>query len=158
MLALDGKHLAFLGRNGSHPTLGTLFAALCVVALHVDADNHIVDGTDDALLHGVQRVVQFFHYGVLVAAVADQPVAFQLGGIVGRDLGLNVHVADACIGRDQVCFFLGVGEIFLDIPGQTQLGFQFQSVSIVFLRFTHVHAGRGSNVYHLIVALEGFQV
>ena len=158
LLALDGKHLPLLGRDGSHPSLCPLLTALRVGALHLDAYDEIVYGTDDVLLGGTQQVVQLFHHRIALAAFACQLIALQLGGIVACYLVFDIHVADARIGRNQFGIVFRVGEIFLDVTSKPQLGFQFKRVGVVFLRLVHIHIGGSLDIDHLVHPLEGFEV
>lgn len=141
-----------------HAALRLHLAALRIGSLHVDADNEVVHRPDDGLLHGPQRVVQFLHHGVAVAAIADELVAAQFDGVVLVYLVLDVHVTDARVGRNQVDLFLRVGEVLLDVAGQPQLGLQLLGIGTVLLRLAHIHACRGGNVHHAVLALERFEV
>lgn len=157
LLAFDGEHLLFLAGHGRHAALGAHLTVLGVVALHVEADNHVVHGADDVLLHGAQRVVELLHHGVVFAAVVDEMVALQLGGVVEADLVLDAGVADARVGRYEVALLRGVAQVVLDVTGQAQLRLQFEGVGVVFLRLTHVLAGGGGDVNDLVALLECLQ-
>ena len=158
LLTLDRQHLAFLGRDRRYPHLRLLFPALCVPQFHIDAHNHVVHRPDDVLLQGPERVVQFFHHRVPLTAVRNQLVTLQFGHIILVNLRLDVHVADTRIGRNQVGFLFRVGQVILDVTGQTELGFKFQCIGVVLLRFAHIHTSRRRDVHHLVVTLECFQV
>ena len=142
LLSLYGEHLSLFGRYGRDALLRLLLACLRIVALHVEADYHVVYRADDVLLHGAERVVQLEQHGVVFAAVVHEPVAAQLGVVVDIYLILYVHVADACVGRYQVCLLSGVGEVVLDEVGQAQLRLQLHGIGVVLLRLAHVHACR----------------
>ena len=93
LLTLDGQHLAFLGWNGRHPYLCISSTTDSIVTTYTETYYHIVYGTDNALLHSMQRTVQFLHNGVAVAAVFYQFVATQLDSVVLADLCLHTGIA-----------------------------------------------------------------
>lgn len=158
LLALDGEHLALLGGHGGEARLCLRLAAAGVVALHVDADDHVVDGADDALPQGVYGVVQLLHHGVAVAAVVDELVALELQGVVLADLPLDAGVADARPRGDEVALPGGVGEVVLDEPRQPELGLLLLRVGAVGLLLARVASGQRADVHHLVVLLERLQL
>ena len=158
LLALDGEHLALLGGHGGEARLCLRLAAAGVVALHVDADDHVVDGADDALPQGVYGVVQLLHHGVAVAAVVDELVALELQGVVLADLPLDAGVADARPRGDEVALPGGVGEVVLDEPRQPELGLLLLRIGAVGLLLARVASGQRADVHHLVVLLERLQL
>ena len=129
-----------------------------ILPAHIQAHYHIVHGPDDRLLHRPEGIVYLLHDRVLLAAVLYEFVAAELGSIVLRDLGLDIHVGDTGIGRNQVHLLRRVGEIILDILRETQLGIELEDTGIVFLGLAHVHSGCRAEVHYLVRLLEGLQV
>lgn len=82
LLTLDRKDLTLLTRNRRYAVLCPHLAVLGIVAFHVQAYNHIVNGTYDVLLHRTQRVVQLLHHRVVLAAVVYKPVALKFSVII----------------------------------------------------------------------------
>ena len=107
---------------------GTRLARQCIISSDIDTYNHIVHGADYGLLHRIERIVQCLHDGVLLAAVLDELVPAELGGIVLADLTFYLHVADTGIRRYQVNVPLGISQIFLYIIRKPELCVKLQHI------------------------------
>ena len=157
LLSLYRKHLSFFGRYGSKSLLRLLLTAAGIVALHVDTYYHIIYRTDDRLLQGVDRIIQFLHYRVILATVGNQFIALQFQRVVLVNLSLYRSIADTRARRNKVATLCRVCKILLDKLRQLQLSFLLHSIGTVSLRLAHVLSSQRADIHKLITLLKRFE-
>ena len=106
----------------------------------------------------MQRVVEFLHHGIAVAAVLYEFVATELDGIVLAYLALHTGIVDTRVAGYEVAVLGVVLQIILYVGGQPELGFHLQSFAVGLAALVEIGAGGIVDIENAVVALVGLQL